>query len=38
MLRRVRAFTEDVGHTQKWLQRMDLGMELCCQLENGPEL
>ncbi|RVW25610.1 hypothetical protein CK203_115636 [Vitis vinifera] len=27
-----------VGHTQKWLQRMDIGMEFCCQLENGPEL
>ncbi|RVW19152.1 hypothetical protein CK203_095171 [Vitis vinifera] len=26
------------GHTQKWLQRMDIGMEFCCQLENGPEL
>ena len=38
IFRRVRAFTEDVGPTQTWLQREDLGMELCCQLENGPEL
>ena len=35
---RVRAFIEDVGPMQIWLQRKDLGTELCCQLENGPEL
>ena len=27
---RVRAFTEDVGPMQMWLQRKDLGTELCC--------
>ena len=35
---RVRAFTEDVGPMQMWLQRKDLGTKLCCQLENGSEL
>ena len=27
---RVRAFIEDVGPMQIWLQRKDLGTELCC--------
>ncbi|RVW99720.1 hypothetical protein CK203_029187 [Vitis vinifera] len=38
ILRRERAFIEVVGPMQMWLQRKDLGTELCCQLENGSEL
>ena len=32
-----RAYIEVVGHTQRWLQRMELGVEFHYQLENGPE-